>query len=308
VDVTSDEDAVAAARTAGNINLLINNAGIARPGGFLADGAVEAAREQFEVNFVGPLRMTRAFAPVLAKNGGGAIINVLSVASWINGPTLATYGASKSAAWALTNGLRVELAREGTQVVALHAAFIDTDLARNIDAPKSSPEEIARTTLDALERGEGEVLADEITRQVHRGLSADLPVYFPDHRRASVARGSADWLSRRTVASTRRKEQTLIRASAATSVGASANRRYDRGRPDRDVRSTHRSRTTSVRDECVASGLKKSAYRISGRPRSPSQRRYQVSQCCFRKVLTMPTMLTKSRAKVPSQKADAVSA
>jgi short-subunit dehydrogenase len=164
----------AAARVAGYINL----AGIARPGGFLADGAVEPAREQFEVNFVGPLRMARAFAPVLAKNGGGAIINVLSVASWMNGPTLATYGASKSAAWALTNGLRLELARQGTQVVVLHAAFIDTDLARNIDAPKSSPEEIVRTTLDALERGEGEVLADEITRQVHRGLSADPPAYF----------------------------------------------------------------------------------------------------------------------------------
>ncbi len=87
LDVTSDEDAVAAARVAGNVNLLVNNAGIARPGGFLADGAVEAAREQFEVNFVGPLRMARAFAPVLAKNGGGAIINVLSVTSWMNGPT-----------------------------------------------------------------------------------------------------------------------------------------------------------------------------------------------------------------------------
>src|SRR5580700_3644067 len=96
----------------------------ARPGGFLADEAVEAAREQFEVNFVGPLRMSRAFAPVLAKNGGGAIINVLSVASWMNGPRLATYGASKSAAWALTNGLRIELAQQGTQVVGLHAGFI----------------------------------------------------------------------------------------------------------------------------------------------------------------------------------------
>ena len=89
LDVTSDEDAVAAARAAGDVNLLVNNAGIARPGGFLADGAVEAAREQFEVNFVGPLRMTRAFAPVLAQNGGGAIINVPSIASWMNGPMLA---------------------------------------------------------------------------------------------------------------------------------------------------------------------------------------------------------------------------
>ena len=130
------------------------------------------------MNFVGPLRMARAFAPVLAKNGGGAIINVLSVASWMNGPALATYGASKSAAWALTNGLRIELAPQVTQVVGLHAGFIDTDLARNIDAAKSSPEEIVRTTLDALERGEGQVLADEISRLVHRGLSADPPAYF----------------------------------------------------------------------------------------------------------------------------------
>jgi NAD(P)-dependent dehydrogenase (short-subunit alcohol dehydrogenase family) len=178
LDVTSDEDVAAAASAATDVNLLVNNAGIARPGGFLTDGAVEAAREQFEVNFVGPLRMARAFAPVLAKNGGGAIINVLSIASWMNRPRLATYGASKSAAWALTNGLRIELADQGTQVVALHAGFIDTDLARNFDAPKSSPEEIARTTLKALERGEGQVLADEISRKVHRGLSANPPAYF----------------------------------------------------------------------------------------------------------------------------------
>jgi NAD(P)-dependent dehydrogenase (short-subunit alcohol dehydrogenase family) len=178
LDVTSDEDVVAAAFGAGDVNLLINNAGIARPGGFLSDGAVEAVREQFEVNFVGTLRVARAFAPVLAKNGGGAIINVLSVASWMNGPRLATYGASKSAEWALTNGLRIELAQQGTQVVGLHAGFIDTDLARNFDGPKSSPEEIARTTFNALERGEGQVLADEITRQVYRGLSANIPVYF----------------------------------------------------------------------------------------------------------------------------------
>ncbi|HTJ90399.1 MAG TPA: SDR family oxidoreductase [Acidocella sp.] len=178
LDVTNEEDVAAAARVAGDVNLLINNAGIARPGAFLADGAVQDAREQFETNFIGPLRMARAFAPVLAKNGGGAIVNVLSVSSWMSGPMLATYGASKSAAWALTNGLRIELAEQGTQIVGLHAGFIDTDLTRDIDAPKSSPEEIVRATLEALERGEGQVLADEISRHVHRGLSADRPVYF----------------------------------------------------------------------------------------------------------------------------------
>jgi NAD(P)-dependent dehydrogenase (short-subunit alcohol dehydrogenase family) len=178
LDVTNAEDAAAAAIAAGDVNLLINNAGIARPGSFFADGAIEAAREQFEVNFVGPLRMARAFAPVLVKNRGGAIINVLSVASWMNGSMLATYGASKSAAWALTNGLRLELADKGVQIVGLHAGFIDTDLTRGIDLPKSSPEDIVRVTLDALERGEGQVLADEVSQLVHRGLSSEPPVYF----------------------------------------------------------------------------------------------------------------------------------
>jgi NAD(P)-dependent dehydrogenase (short-subunit alcohol dehydrogenase family) len=178
LDVTSDKDVAAAARIAGDVDLLVNNAGIARPGGFLAQDAVEAAREQFEVNFFGALRMARAFAPILAKNGGGAIINVLSVSSWVNGPMLATYGASKAAAWALTNGLRIELAEQGTQVVGLHAGFIDTDLTRDIDAPKSSPEDVVRATLAALERGESQALVDDISRLVRRGLSDDPPVYF----------------------------------------------------------------------------------------------------------------------------------
>jgi NAD(P)-dependent dehydrogenase (short-subunit alcohol dehydrogenase family) len=178
LDVTRDEDVMAAAREAADVTLLINNAGIAIPGGFLADGAVEAAREHLEVNFLGPMRMARAFAPVLKANGGGALINVLSVGSWINGPMLATYAASKSAAWALTNGLRLELEGQGTQVLGLHAGFIDTDLTRGIDAPKSTPEEIVRVTLAALEHGEDQVLADEFTRQVHSGLSAERPVYL----------------------------------------------------------------------------------------------------------------------------------
>jgi NAD(P)-dependent dehydrogenase (short-subunit alcohol dehydrogenase family) len=178
LDVTRDDDVIAAARKASDVTLLINNAGIAKAGGFLGDGAIEAAREQFEVNVIGPLRMARAFAPVLASNKGGAILNVLSVASWMNGPMLATYGASKSAAWALTNGLRIELEGQGTQVLGLHAGFIDTDLTKGLDAPKSTPEAIVKEALDALERGEGQVLADEITRQVHRGLSAEHPVYL----------------------------------------------------------------------------------------------------------------------------------
>jgi NAD(P)-dependent dehydrogenase (short-subunit alcohol dehydrogenase family) len=109
LDVTKDDDATAAARQASDVTLLINNAGVAKFGAFLGDGAIEAAREHFEVNVIGPIRVARAFAPVLARNGGGAIVNVLSIASWINSPLLATYGVSKAAAWAFTNGLRIEL-------------------------------------------------------------------------------------------------------------------------------------------------------------------------------------------------------
>ena len=180
LDVTRAEDVAAAASRCTDVTLLINNAGIAAVGGFLSADGIESARAQLETNFFGPLRLSRAFAPVLAANGGGAILNVLSVASWINSPVLAMYGASKSAAWALTNGLRLELRAQGTQVLGMHVGFVDTDLTRGIDLPKSSPEVIVRRTLDALEAGAEEVLADERARQIKQGLSADPGVYLLD--------------------------------------------------------------------------------------------------------------------------------
>lgn len=180
LDVTSPEDVLAAAQRCGDVTLLINNAGIASVGGFIAAGSVDSTREQFETNFYGPLRMSQAFAPVLAANGGGGILNVLSVASWINRPLLGVYGATKSAAWALTNGLRQELRGQGTQVVGMHVGFVDTDLTQGIDMPKSSAVDVVRRTLDALEAGAEEVLADELTRQVKRGLSAEPGVYLVD--------------------------------------------------------------------------------------------------------------------------------
>jgi NAD(P)-dependent dehydrogenase (short-subunit alcohol dehydrogenase family) len=141
-------------------------------------GMLQASRQQLEVNFFGMLRMAQAFAPVLARNGGGALLNVLSIASWLNRPLLGTYGASKSAAWALTNGLRHELRAQGTQVTALHMGFVDTDLTRGIDAPKSTPEAIVRAAFDGLEAGAEEVLADELTRQVKLSLSSPTPAYL----------------------------------------------------------------------------------------------------------------------------------
>jgi NAD(P)-dependent dehydrogenase (short-subunit alcohol dehydrogenase family) len=178
LDVTRPEDVAAAAQRHGDVTLLINNAGIAELGGFLAEGSEASARRQMEVNYFGPLRLSRAFAPVLAANGGGALLNVLSVASWVHGMDLAVYGATKAAAWALTNGLRHELQPQGTQVLALHMGFVDTELVSAIDAPKSSADDIVRRALDALEAGAAEVLADDFTRQVKQGLSAEPGVYL----------------------------------------------------------------------------------------------------------------------------------
>jgi len=178
LDVTKPEDVAAAALACTDVTLLVNNAGIAATGGFLADDAVESAKRHFDTNVYGIVRMSKAFAPVLAGNGGGAILNVLSIASWINGPLLGVYAASKSAAWGVTNGLRQELREQKTQVVGMHVGFVDTDLTRGLDFPKSSPDVIVRRTLDALEAGAEEVLADDLTRQVKQGLSAEPGVYL----------------------------------------------------------------------------------------------------------------------------------
>ena len=179
LDVTKPEEVAAAVARAGDVTLVINNAGIAQVGGFLAADSEEAARRQLETNFFGMLRVSKAFAPVLKANGGGALINVLSIVSWINGGQLAAYAATKSAAWSLTNSLRHELAPQHTQVLALHMAFVDTDLARGLDGPKTSPEDIVRSALDGLEAGLDEVLADDRTRMVKRGLTAATPSYMP---------------------------------------------------------------------------------------------------------------------------------
>lgn len=182
LDVNHPGQVAAAARRCGDVTLVINNAGIANLGGFLAEGSIDAARAQMETNFFGPLRVSQAFAHILASHGGGALLNVLSVASWINSPVLSVYGASKSAAWALTNGLRNDLRAQGTQVLGLHMGFVDTELTHGIEMPKSTPEDIVRRAFDALEAGADEVLGDELTQQVKRGLSAEPGIYLRDAR------------------------------------------------------------------------------------------------------------------------------
>lgn len=177
LDVTKPEQVEAAARACGDVTLLINNAGISRGSGLLSEGALEAARAEFDTNFFGLWAMSRAFAPALAKNGGGAIVNVLSALSWVSLPGAATYSTTKSATWSLSNGLRNELRGQGTQVVSVHVAFMDTDMASHVPGDKTSPDDVAKQTFAAVESGLPEVLADAVTRQVKQGFVADPPAY-----------------------------------------------------------------------------------------------------------------------------------
>lgn len=178
LDVNAPADIEAAAQLANDVTIVVNNAGIANFGSFLADDAEAVLRSHLETNVMGVLRVSRAFAPVLARNGGGALVNVASVASWISSPVLASYAVSKSALWSLSNGLRNDLRAQGTQVLSLHMGFVDTDLTQGIEMPKSTPEAIVKQALDALEAGVHEVLADDLTRQVKGGLSAEPAVYL----------------------------------------------------------------------------------------------------------------------------------
>ena len=178
LDVTSAADVAALAAQCLDVSLLVNNAGIGRTGGVSGGDAAALLREQMESNVFGVLHMSQAFAPVLARNGGGAILNILSVLSWVNTPMLGAYGVTKSAAWALTNSLRTELKGQGTQVTGFHCGFIDTDMIRAFDVPKATPQDVVAQSYAALEAGELEVRADEAARQVKAGLSQG--VYLAD--------------------------------------------------------------------------------------------------------------------------------
>jgi NAD(P)-dependent dehydrogenase (short-subunit alcohol dehydrogenase family) len=179
LDVTDGDDIAIAARTCRDVSIIVNNAGILRSSASLAPGAVDAARAEMETNFFGSMRMARAFAPVLRRNGGGALVNVLSVLSFVSMPQGATYSASKAAAWSLTNALRIELRRQGTLVVAVHAGFIDTDMAAGVTAEKISPQSVAAQIVAAIEAGAEEVLADPTSEMVKATLADDLTVLYP---------------------------------------------------------------------------------------------------------------------------------
>lgn len=179
LDVTSADDIAAVTAQCPDITLLINNAGIALQSRIMADDSLAVAQQEFDTNVWGPFNLSKALAPSLATNGGGAIVNVLSAVSWMSLKEVATYAMSKSAAWSFTNGLRLELARQGTLVVAVHPAFIDTDMAAGVDMPKTSPQQVVERTLDGIEAGVPEVLADDTSAFVKNSLPKHIETFYP---------------------------------------------------------------------------------------------------------------------------------
>lgn len=128
-------------------------------------------------NLFGMIRVTEAFAPVLAAKAQSAIINVLSIVSWKASPGLTPYSISKAAAWSYTNHARMTLAAQNTRIVGLHVGFVDTDLTAGVDGPKIDPRVVAGRSYDVLEEGGFEVLADEGTAKVKASLSSERPAY-----------------------------------------------------------------------------------------------------------------------------------
>jgi len=178
LDVTDAAQVAARAAELTDVSIVVNNAGIGSVA-FPLTADLEQARRELDVNYLGTLAVSQAFAPVLAANGGGALVNVLSVVSFVNAQHLTTYSASKAAQWSITNGLRVALREQGTLVTGVHVGYIDTDLTRGLDDAKHAPEDVARAIVDGVRAGDEEILVDDFSRTVKAGLSADPRVLYP---------------------------------------------------------------------------------------------------------------------------------
>lgn len=178
LELTDPDAAAAAAEQAPDVTILINNAGASFGSSFL-DSPLSDIRREFDINFYGPLHVTRAFVPVLESNGGGHILTVHSALSWISIPGTDAYSASKAALWSQTNALRVALRPRGIGVTGLHVSYVDTDMTAGIDAPKVAPSSVAAQALDGIEADALEILVDDLTRQIKAGLAADPAILYP---------------------------------------------------------------------------------------------------------------------------------
>ena len=173
LDITKPAQVAAAASMAGDVTLLVNNAGINLQKALIAAAALDSAREEIDTNYFGTLSMCRAFAPTLQRNGGGAIVNMLSILSRVSMPAIGSLCASKAAALSMTQGVRAELAKQKTLVIGVMPGAVDTDMARGFQGPKDPPIDVANAVLDAVESGMDDVYPGGMAQGVAAGLKAD---------------------------------------------------------------------------------------------------------------------------------------
>ncbi len=173
LDVADEAAVRRAADACADVTLVVNNAAIIAWDGVMSAPALDAARAQFEVNFWGYLHVARAFAPVLAGNGGGALVNVLSEVARVSAPFCGNYAASKAAAWSATQCMRAELAAQGTHVLAVFPSSTDTPMVAGFDGEKQPPEAVAEGICDALERGLEDVCIGDHSIQTEALMRSD---------------------------------------------------------------------------------------------------------------------------------------
>jgi NAD(P)-dependent dehydrogenase (short-subunit alcohol dehydrogenase family) len=177
LDVTDTTSVAAAVAAAGDTTILINNAGIGNNGTSFATSSLQDVRDLFETNFFGAVDVVQQFAPVLGRNGGGTIVDVHSVLSWIG--VAGIYSATKAAFWSATNSFRLDLAPQGTQVLGLHLGYTDTPMTADITAEKNDPADVVRQAYDGVVAGAHEVLADQLSVDVKAGLAAPIEALYP---------------------------------------------------------------------------------------------------------------------------------
>ncbi len=174
LDVTNPDQVNAVAQKAQDVNLLINNAGVLGSGGLFIASSVETAQWEMNTNYFGTLLMVRAFAPILGRNGGGAIVNLLSVVSIANAPVFSSYSASKAALYSLTQGIRAELAKQNTQVIGVFPGPVDTAMAESVSMDKVAPNKVAQITLQAIEEGIEDVYPDPVSQNTFAAIGTSL--------------------------------------------------------------------------------------------------------------------------------------
>lgn len=173
LDVTNKEHIEKAVLSASDVEILINNAGVAGGYGIIYDHNEEGARLEMETNYFGPMNLSRAFASTIVTNGNGAIATVVSIGGLSCFPMAATYSASKAAAHSMTQGMRGELGPQGVAVYGIYPGPIDTDMAKGMDFDKESPEYVANRIFDGMQAGLEDITTDAFADEFVKALKVD---------------------------------------------------------------------------------------------------------------------------------------